>query len=228
VKNFLVLGLLAFVLFSVSAAMSLWLNQSKQTEPTAKKEEKPDEGEGKKGKKKDEGGPKEMADKPVVPKDTPGGLDVGAQNRARQERLDYQKTQVEVVQRDLQVAREENGKLLSRVMVELKGAGDDAKRLDLREKELKDKLGSIAKDEEKNYLQLAGTYEAMAPENAAPVFKEMAEKGNLDMAAKIISKMKERSAARVFDAMNDPGLVFQIMQRMKDLRPAPPAPPKGP
>jgi flagellar motility protein MotE (MotC chaperone) len=68
----------------------------------------------------------------------------------------------------------------------------------------------------------------MAPENAAPVFKEMAEKGNLDMAAKIISKMKERSAARVFDAMNDPGLVFQIMQRMKDLRPAPPAPPKGP
>jgi hypothetical protein len=49
------------------------------------------------------------------------------------------------------------------------------------------------------------------------------------MAAKILAQMKERNAARVLEAINDPALAFQILTRVQQLRaPAPVVPAKGP
>jgi flagellar motility protein MotE (MotC chaperone) len=77
--------------------------------------------------------------------------------------------------------------------------------------------------EKKNVEKIATMYDAMAPEASAPILKEMAEKGRLEMAAKILVLMKERNAARVLEAMNDPALALQVLEKMRGLRAAPPA-----
>jgi flagellar motility protein MotE (MotC chaperone) len=227
-KNFLILGLLALFLFSVSAALSLWLNQSKQTDTTAEKDKDKD-------KDKDKGALKGSKDtsepKGIVPKtdNLPGALDSGALMREREEKLRYRMAQMDLVLRDLQVQRDATDATLAKVLSELKNVGSETARLDALAKDLKDKQLLVDAGEKKNIEKIATMYDAMSPESAAPTLKEMAEKGKLDMAAKILAQMKERNAARVLEAMNDPALAFQILNRMREIRGvAPLGPPKGP
>jgi flagellar motility protein MotE (MotC chaperone) len=233
-KNFLILGLLAMFLFSVSAALSLWLNQSKP-EQTAEKEkgrEKKKDEETEKEKEKEKAGkePKEEH-KSIVPKpeEGHGAIDVGASLQQREEKLKYRAAQMDLVVRDLQVQREATDAALAKVLTELKNVGAETAKLDALAKDLRDQRVQFEAGEKKNIEKIANMYDAMSPESAAPVLKEMVEKGKLDMAAKILAQMKERNAARVLEAMNDPSLETQLLARVRDLRAAAPVTPaKGP
>ncbi len=228
-KNFLILGLLALLLFSISAAASLWLNQSKNG--AAEKEKDKDK---EKAKEKDKDGEKAAAkgpkEGPPVKPDAPtAGPDSAALIREQEAKLTRRAQQVELVIRDLQTQREASEASLRLVMGELKNVSAETSKLDLLANSLKAQQLQIDQGEVKNIEQIAKTYDAMAPESAAPLLKEMAEKGRLDTAAKIVMKMKERNVARVLEAMNDPALAFQILDRMRTLRPpAPVVPAKGP
>ena len=98
-KNFMILGLLALFLFSVSAALSLWLNQAKQTDTAAEKEKE-------KGKNKEDNHgtkePKEAVESksPIVPKseNVPSTLDSSARSSASsEEKLKYHTAQMDLV-----------------------------------------------------------------------------------------------------------------------------------
>lgn len=229
-KNFLILGLLALLLFSISAAASLWLNQSKNA--AAEKEKDKDK---EKAKEKDKDGEKAGAkvakESPPAPKpDAPGpGPDSAALIRAQEAQMSRRAQQFEMVIRDLQTQREASEASLRLVMAELKNVSAETSKLDLLANSLKAQQLQIDQGEVKNIEKLATMYDAMAPESAAPLLKEMAEKGRLDTAAKIVLKMKERNVARVLESMNDPALAFQILDRVRTLRPpAPVVPAKGP
>jgi flagellar motility protein MotE (MotC chaperone) len=226
-KNFLVLGLLALFLFSVSAALSVWLNQSKTAEATAEKEKE-------KEKDKDKGkGPKDAHDhdqKPLVPKADagPSAAESGAALREREERVTYRNAQMQLVVADLRFQREATDKLMAKVVEELKNAGAEAAKLEMLAKDLKDKQLQADAGDKKNIDKLASVYEAMSPEAAAGQLKDMVENGKLDMAAKILDQMKGRNAARVLEVMSE-STASQIVGRIEKLRPPPPVvPAKGP
>jgi flagellar motility protein MotE (MotC chaperone) len=227
-KNFLILGLLAGLLFSVSAALSLWLNQSKTTPTDADKDK-----EKVASKAAKTGEPKEAEPKALPKVDSPpppGPERDRLTSRSEQERLKLRAEQLEMVVRDLQAQQEATDKARRDVAAELKKIPAEVGRLDALAADLKKQQVEFEASERKNIEKIAAMYDAMTPEAAAPTLKQMADSGKIDMAAKILALMKERNAARVLEAMNDPMLALQVLERMKNFRPTPaPAPaPKTP
>jgi flagellar motility protein MotE (MotC chaperone) len=233
-KNFLILGLLALLLFSVSAALSLWLNQSKQQADADKT-------------KDDKATPKAPKDAPPKegteprppggksPEGPSGSPETTARDiRDQQDKLVRRAAQIEVVVRDLQTQREATEATLRQVMSELKNVSTETTKLDALANDLKQKMIGFEAGEKKNIEKIAAMYDAMTPEAAGPILKQMADTGRIEMAAKILAQMKERKAATVLEAMNDPALALAILEKMRGLRaavppaPAPVVPAKGP
>jgi flagellar motility protein MotE (MotC chaperone) len=228
-KNFLILGLLALLLFSVSASLSLWLNQSKQTADNAEKEKEKDK-EKAVSKAPKGGEPKETTEPKSLPKveAPPGGTESTAQAiREREARIERRAAQVDLVIRDIQAQRESTENTLRRVLNEIKNVNTATTKLDALAEDLRKRQVDFEAAEKKNVEKIAAMYDAMTPEASAPILKEMAEKGRLEMAAKIHVLMKERNAARVLEAMNDPALALQVLEKKRGLRAATPPPPGG-
>jgi flagellar motility protein MotE (MotC chaperone) len=232
-KNLLILGLTALLLFSVSASLSLWLNQSRLEQ--GEKDKEKDKDKDKAGAKGPKGGdPKEVVEPRDKPKDVPpppsGGTEYTIRElRDREAKLEQRAARVELVIRDIQSQREATESKLRQVMAELKNVSTDTGKLDALAADLQKKKVEFEAAEKKNVEKIAAMYDTMAPESSAPIIKQMAESGRMDMAAKILVTMKERNAARVLEAVNDPALAFQILEKMRGLRPTPPAiPPKLP
>jgi flagellar motility protein MotE (MotC chaperone) len=224
-KNFLILGLLALLLFSVSAALSLWLNQAKQTDTASEKEKEKDKEKAvAKGPKESGDAPKPAGSKAEGPP-PPGPESSALVMRDRESKLALRAAQLDLVIRDLQSQRESTESALRQVMNELKNVSTETTRLDALAEDLRKKKVEFEAGEKKNIEKIAAMYDAMAPEAAAPILKQMADNGRLDMAAKILVQMKERNAARVLEAVGDPALALQILEKMRGIRAAnPPAP----
>lgn len=225
-KNFLVLGLLALTLFSVSAALSVWLNQSKQPAETEKDKDKgKDE---KVAAKTPKGGDPKEEPKPPGKVELPAkGTEAGLKDALKlQDQANRRAEQVELVMRDLQTQREVNEALVRRVAEELKRATDevtkaaaaiaaaDAAKPKQPEPELLDP---------KYLAKMATLLDAMEPAPASALVKEMVERGRLEVAARILLQMKGGKASAVLAEFKDPTLGEQILDKMTKLRPA-----KGP
>lgn len=226
-KNFLILGLLAALLFSVSAGLSIWLNQSKQPEATEKDKDK-DKAVAK-GPKSD--APKESTEVPKTAPKVDSPPPSGPESaliivREREAKLKLRADQLELVVRDLQAQREATEAALAAVINEAKKVSTETSKLDALAEDLKKKKVEFEAGEKKNIEKMAAMYDAMTPEAAAPILKEMANSGRLEMGAKILVQMKERNAARVLEAMNDPSLALQYLEKMRGIR-APTTPPAG-
>ena len=128
-------------------------------------------------------------------------------------------------------------------MNELKKVSTETSKLDALAEDLRKKKVEFEAGEKKNIEKIAAMYDAMTPEAAAPIIKQMADTGRLEMAAKILAQMKERNAARVLEAMGDPALALQVLEKVRGIRaataataptpapaplPAPVVPAKGP
>lgn len=71
--------------------------------------------------------------------------------------------------------------------------------------------------------ELAAVYNGWAPEATAAVLKKLAAAGpeQLDLAAEILLLMKERLAARALEAVEEPAVVAQLIDRTRHLRAQP-------
>ncbi len=234
-KNILIVGGVSLVLFSVSFALSVWLNASKMaTAPTTKDEKEAkkkgdhtadkenEKGHGDEAKKEKEQDPKSHDTKPAEPKLTTGPKDKDDQGELR-------RLQMEIVLQDLRLQREEYEKRTKAFAAEMKAVQAEADANDTRAKELsqveqkakqkEDDLKKRVLDVDKNELarieQIALMMDKMDAEKAAEIVQYYADGGNLDTIAKILSKMKSAKAAAVFAALTDPSLGPQLIDRMK-------------
>lgn len=233
-KNLLFLGVIALLLFGLSAALSLWLNQTRTSPDAAedKKALKPDAPKGdapKGGDQKTTTDPKDPPKSLLPPTGSLPGVDVAAD----QDKLARKAVQISLVLQDVQQQREATDALLREVTTVLKTATKNAE-LDAKKIELDAKKNELSINEKANYEKLAKVYDAMSPEGAAPILKQMAESGpgKLEQAAQILALMKERNAANLLVAMSDPPLADQLMGKMRTLRalnaPATAPPPSTP
>lgn len=67
-------------------------------------------------------------------------------------------------------------------------------------------------------LRLVKMYEALAPESAAPLIRDMVGAGNLGDAAEILALMKDRAAARLIDAVGDRPTMAQLAARVREIK----------
>lgn len=231
-KNLLILGAVALLLFSLSAALSLWLNQSRQEAEKAAQAEK-DAKEAKAAPKPPAPpaeGPKE-AEKPGIPKlppPAPNTPDAGPGDQ--EERLKRKALQLSLVLADVQSQREATDALIRQVSTALRDAAK-APAPDPTEAERRRIEEEARRIERVNLLKLAAVYDAMTPEGAAPIFKQFAESGTgkLEQAAQILVLMQQRKAAQLLEALNDASLAAQLTDKVRQLRAQgvipPPAPP---
>lgn len=231
-KNVLVLGAVAVVLFSLSAGLSLWLNQTRQAAADA-------------AKKEDDKTPKKLTgeDPGKGPEKTPGKAPAavdpklpapGTKLDEMEDRLRRRESQMDLVLRDLQAERQAMDDLYRQVTAATKAAA--ARAVEGEEK------GTVvpakgtapseadASAEKKQVAQLSRVYAAMSPESAAANLKEMADKGRLETSALIVAGMPDRNAAQVLDRISqtDAGLATQITERILRQRRPPAAGTKTP
>jgi len=234
-KNLLVLGLVAALLFSISAALSLYLQQSgkpAETADTAKTEKPAKEKEPEA--KAEKNAPKLKAEDQI-----PSGS-AREQNAALQDQLDRierQKSRLVVVTADLRNHRDRVEQQTKELTLEIRKSMAFIGELDGRAKELiqveqansksadelKKQQLDIEESERKNIEKLATVLDTASSETAASIITKMADEGKLDTAVKVLSRMKERAVAKVLEAMPDASLAAQILDRMRTLkRPASP------
>jgi flagellar motility protein MotE (MotC chaperone) len=238
-KNYLILGLASLLLFSVAAGLSMWLQQSKTQ--TAEDKAKDQEKETKKGLKddKDKGAKddksKEKGD-PVKPKDegVTGPLTIAAEQKEQQEalkrreqRLEKRQAQVELILQDIRTQRDEVDNVAKKVAGEMKllaaraADPETAAQPDPAPKKpifAEPRPPQADPSEKKNLERLAVMYEAMPPETAAKILQEMADRGNMDSAVKVLGQMRERQAGKVIAEMPDTTLAAQLLEKLRQLK----------
>lgn len=233
-KSLLPIVLAALALFGVSAAMSVWLYQTKapaeatdpdKPEKPAKKakEKEPDRAADKdtadksepKAKEKDAGLPKLLPESPTL-----------ADIRTREEQLARQTDIRDLVLRDLQFEQDNVDRLRQQVTAEMKAAAaalPTPAQINLDADKRKAEADAL---EWKNLKALVPKYESMSAEAAAPIFRQMADSGKMDTAAKMLSLMKDRQAGAIIAgiAATDAQLAGQITERILKLRQPPTSP----
>lgn len=228
-KSYIQLVVVALVLFSASAAMSVWLNQAGKatdtpaTAPDAKAPHKLDDKHAEK-----------HADKPAEKADPKGGAkpdhgpgpDANAllALRDREAKLERRQAQMDLILRDLQAQREAHDTLSKAVAAEVKLAATKATDTDAKLADIQKKQAELDAIERKNIEKMASMYDTMAPESAARIVQQMADSGKLDTAVKILGQMKERQAARVLAELPDATLAAQLLDKLRVLK----RPPKTP
>ena len=238
-KNFVLLGLVSLLLFSVAAGLSVWLQQSKSKEVA---EEKAAEQGTKKGLKEDTEKPNAEKTKtkpePVPPKGD-GPLSIAAEvkdERAalkrREIRFEKEKAQQVLVLEDLRVFREEVERLNKRLSDEEKRAVALAAVTDPVAPAVPTAPvppppfaaarpttpPKVDPNEQKNTERLAVMYESMPPETAAKLFQEMADSGKMDNAVKVLVQMRERQAGKVIAEIPDRTLAAQLVDRILEFK----------
>ena len=233
-KNLLFLGVIALLLFCLSAALSLWLNQTRQPQDTAEKEKAlPKADLSKVGEPKEKDAPDSKNGAKTTPT-TPPGPTADGLAAERQEKLERKAVQVALVLQDLQAQREATDALLRQVAAELKVASKSTE-IDAAAAEAAKKKAELDVTAKSNYVKLAALYDAMTPEGGAKLLQEMAEAGTgkMEQAAQILALMKERNAAKLLEAMTDTSLAGQLTRKVLTLKglngpaSAPPPSPAG-
>jgi cytoskeletal protein RodZ len=228
-KNFLILGLTALLLFSISAALSLWLNQGRTTTDTSPSTEKSS---------RKAGSDKDKTDKDTEPHSKrnesrdEGPVGAGPNSlailRDQERRIELRTEEVNLVMRDILAQREVIDGLVRQVMVELRNAEGKVNDLEVRQAELEKKKVEFDTAERRNIERIAGLMDAMSPESAAATLKQMADGGKLEVAAKVLATMKDRNAARALGELADPALAAQLLDKMRMLKGSTvPQPPKS-
>ncbi len=110
------------------------------------------------------------------------------------------------VERDrIQREKEELVLLRQNVAVQDKVLQDSRRQLEAVISKLEAKQTAYVEEREKSATRLAKMYEAMKPEQAAPIMGSL----ELEIVLEIMSRMKERPAAKILSKM-DPGFAAQI------------------
>lgn len=71
---------------------------------------------------------------------------------------------------------------------------------------------------EANLKELVSVMQGLSPEVAAGVIREFANDGNTEMAVEVLSKLEERKASGILDAMKDEKLVSELMSKFLELK----------
>jgi flagellar motility protein MotE (MotC chaperone) len=156
--------------------------------------------------------------------------------REREEQLTARQKQLETIYQDIRGERNVLDELRKQVADEMKALNEKMVSVDRRAGDVDQKDQAFAKRvseqkksqteidnvELKNIDKISEMYNSMAPDAAARILQQMADSGQMNTAVKILSKMKERQAAKVLAELPDATLAAQLLEKMRGVkRPTP-------
>ena len=158
------------------------------------------------------------------------GLSLKSRELAMKERersLQRVETQQQLVLADIEAEQKELEGLLAQSRDQRAATGELLKdvrqaQIEVEKKKqeidtLQNQPGSVSasstKDREANIKDLSEVVQGLSPEKAAGVLKEFANNGKIDTAVEILSKLEDRNAAGILEAMDDEKLVSEIVEK---------------
>jgi flagellar motility protein MotE (MotC chaperone) len=155
--------------------------------------------------------------------------------KTREQQLATRQKQMEIIYLDIRGERGAIDEMRKQLAEEMKNATEKldvldrkAGEMDKKGKQLHDKAEELSSsyrkidESEKDNLKKMGTmYDSMDADAAAQTLQQMADSGKMDTAAKILSTMRERQAAKVLAQLTDRTTAVQLLEQMRKLqRPA--------
>lgn len=228
-KKILLMSLVVAVLFGVSAASSWVLSRSHPTHGEKA------EGNDSPADKALKGKETQAAVRPPFNVDADGSSQMAASLRAQAEVLRQREQKVEAREKNLETIRQtisaekavidgmrkqcdEELKILTAKLEALERKASEVEHKSTQVqghiKSLEEGKVKMGDAEREKVQQLAKVYDTMDAEKAAQQLQQMADKGMLDMAVKILAAMKERQAANVLAAFTDQATAVQLVDRM--------------
>lgn len=240
-KNILLIIVTAVVLFGVSAAISLYLqNPAALRGPDKDKDgAKADDKEKEKdaARRKGEDTTPIAPPPPSTPSEQVTRLLARLQEREgelkrREEDVRKQETRLEILLEDIKAERSVLDGLRKRFDDELKRLNDKdatiatkAKGLDEQKaaaKKLLDEMRKrqvdLEKGESGNITRMASLMDSMDSDKGAAIIRQLAEGGQKDTAVKVLGLMKDRKAAQLLAAMTDVQLAAELLEKLRGLR----------
>jgi hypothetical protein len=235
-KNVMLLGLVAAVLFAVSAGLSLWMNQAK---PTEEQDAKAAPSTSRKHKTEESGTEKARpAPRPIVPPLSNGDVDdatrlirdlqdaIAGYSR-RQEEFDQQQELYQIVLEDIGYEMAELQRQWQRVPPESrKSPGHVAEPpvpgatapppglgAPLPENNSR-KPGDAGPIDPKNVKVVSGISESMPAENAARIIEQLVKAGSTESVVQLLTKMDAKHAARILSQIQDQKIAVDLVEKL--------------
>ncbi len=95
---------------------------------------------------------------------------------------------------------------------------EERKKIESLQKDIASKTTPEAVSQQKNVKKIADYLTGMPAEEAAKTLKAYANDGNLKFAAGILREIEERIAAKILTALEDPILVTQLLDEIKNTK----------
>ncbi|MDG2013851.1 MAG: hypothetical protein P8J33_10115 [Pirellulaceae bacterium] len=77
----------------------------------------------------------------------------------------------------------------------------------------------MTETQRQNLANVGDFLSGLEPEQAASTIKEFCNNGKMDMVARLLSLMESRTVSKMLDALGDPALVAEILERIRELPP---------
>jgi len=149
--------------------------------------------------------------------------------KKREEELRQKRIRLKIVEEDIRTAQRELEGLEAQVRGKIGIAQDTLKSVIEERQSLKKQQAEAAKEltdyqnhlqavddnETENIKRMSTWFQAMVPEKSAEYLSQLVNDGEMDMAAQILGNLDEREASKVLAAIQDPGLVTQLIDRFK-------------
>ena len=153
--------------------------------------------------------------------------------KKREEELKQERLRLKLVIEDVRTEQRELEGLEEQVRGKIVIAQDYLKSISEKEQELAQQqdvankelekyqkhLDAMDQNETANIKRMSTWFQAMTPEKSAEYLSELANDGEMDMAAQILGNLEEREASKVLAAIREPGLVTQLIDRFKSREP---------
>lgn len=239
-KNILLLVLAAVLLFSLSAAISLYLNSPRgKPEGEESKKAKNEPKTGNEGEKKSSGSLEGVA--PVVAPSKSSSEEVArllTRVKSREEEVTRREEDARKYEQRLQIVmenlrgersaleslRKQFNEELKRIEISHQSLGQRAKSLEEDKKtaakslaEIQQRLVEFEKGEQVNLERMARWVESTPPDRGAALIKQLADSGQIDTSVKLLSLMQPRQVSRIMAEMSDLQLAAQLMDRTRGL-----------
>ncbi len=244
-RTVIILGVMAIVLFGVTAGASIFLtnyfDQKNKDERTVASDTARESG--KELPPLARNGESGSRSRPGANPETEQLVQEMAKLHEREENVRRQEQQVtarrralDLIKDDIKSEREEIDKVRKELSEQVKGAGDDLTAAEKRVKDLeakKDEEEKLLKDAKrgvydaqevrsKGVKQVGGIFDTAEPAEVAAIFERMVESGSsgLMTAAQILANMKDRRAAAVLSAFQDKAMAADLAEKMVGLKQA--------
>src|SRR5579871_2379820 len=232
-KNVMILGLVAGVLFAVSAGLSLWLNQAKPNEEPDAKVTTTQKGKSD-DKASEKARPAPRAVTPPIPYgdlDEPAHLTTQLQNELarivkREDEIDQQQEIYQIVLEDIRFEMGELQRRWQQLSPEARQAQSKPGEppvpggtvgppgLGPPVPEANSKKQPDQPMDPKNVKMVTGLTESMPAENAARIVEQLVKNGKTDTVIQLLAQMNARHAARILGQVSDEKLAVELLEKL--------------